>query len=85
MPKPSADAVAARWFRLTGAVCEAVQHAHQRGVIHLDLKPANILVDAGGRPRIMDFGIARLLARPTANLCIEAQERHELKERQFGG
>ena len=31
------------------------------------------------------IGIARLLARPTANLCIEAQERHELKERQFGG
>ena len=31
------------------------------------------------------IGIARLLARPTANLCLEAQERHELKRRQFGG
>ena len=41
-------------------VCEAVEHAHQRGVIHRDLKPSNILVDAGGQPRILDFGIARL-------------------------
>ncbi|MEX2217612.1 MAG: serine/threonine-protein kinase [Phycisphaerales bacterium] len=40
-------------------VCEAVEHAHQKGVIHRDLKPGNILVDAGGRPRVLDFGVAR--------------------------
>jgi predicted Ser/Thr protein kinase len=45
---------------LLARVCDAVQHAHQKGVIHRDLKPGNILVDPAGQPKILDFGVARL-------------------------
>ena len=40
----------------------AMSYAHQRGVVHLDLKPANIMIGKGSTPRIMDFGIARSIA-----------------------
>lgn len=43
---------------LMARVCDAAHHAHQRGVIHRDLKPGNILVNAAGDPKIVDFGIA---------------------------
>ena len=46
-------------LELFAAICEAVQHAHARGIVHRDLKPTNILVDARGRPRLLDFGIAK--------------------------
>ncbi len=42
-------------------VCEAVEHAHTRLVVHGDIKPTNILVTTDGSPRLLDFGIARLL------------------------
>lgn len=46
---------------LLARVGDAIQHAHQRGIIHRDLKPGNILVDESGQPKILDFGIARVI------------------------
>jgi serine/threonine-protein kinase len=45
---------------LVGQICDGLDFAHQHGVVHRDVKPANILLDRTGRPKITDFGVAKL-------------------------
>lgn len=59
-----------RRLELLAQVCDAVAHAHRRGVIHRDLAPKNILVGADGAPRTLDFGVARLMGADGAALTL---------------
>ena len=54
-------------LELFGKVARAVQYAHTNLVVHRDLKPSNILVDARGEPRLLDFGIAKVLEEGAEN------------------
>ncbi len=60
-----------RRLELFQKVCSAVRHAHQHLVIHRDLKPSNILVGSDGEPKLLDFGIAKLLDPGTFPLPVD--------------
>jgi len=57
-------------LELMRTICQAVQHAHQKGVIHRDLKPSNIIVTLDGRPFIVDFGLAKSFLEDDQNLVL---------------
>ncbi|GAB3781631.1 serine/threonine-protein kinase [Dyella agri] len=59
-------------------VCAAVEYAHRSLVIHRDLKPANILVDAQGQPKLLDFGIARLIDAEAVETTLTMTGQHAL-------
>ena len=62
LPPPEALAI-------VPAICDALQYAHDRGIVHRDIKPENILIDKEGRVKIADFGIARILWEPGAEMA----------------
>jgi predicted Ser/Thr protein kinase len=59
---------------IVAQICEALQFAHDEGVVHRDIKPENILIDKRGRVKIADFGLAKLLGQDTAGQGLTATQ-----------
>ena len=60
----------ARALELICQVCDALQYAHDEGVVHRDIKPENLLVDRKGKVKVADFGLAKLLGRSPADYTL---------------
>ncbi len=57
-------------------VCRAMNHAHQRGVIHCDLKPTNVMIASDGAPKVLDFGLSRLIDPDASTTAATSMSHH---------
>jgi|HubBroStandDraft_2_1064218.scaffolds.fasta_scaffold02120_2 predicted Ser/Thr protein kinase len=57
-------------LKIVPQICDALQFAHDEGIVHRDIKPENILIDKKGRVKIADFGLAKLLGRAPEELSL---------------
>ncbi len=60
----------AQALQIVPQICDALQYAHEEGVVHRDIKPENILLDKRGRVKIADFGLAKLLGKTVEELTL---------------
>lgn len=60
-------------LQIVPQVCDALQYAHDEGIVHRDIKPENILIDRKGRVKIADFGLARILGSDPADLRLTGE------------
>jgi serine/threonine protein kinase len=60
-------------LELMWIVCQAVHHAHKRGVIHRDLKPSNIVVSQDGQPHVLDFGLAKTFLKEGSDFTVSIE------------
>jgi tRNA A-37 threonylcarbamoyl transferase component Bud32 len=72
----SGDFSAALALKIVPQVCDALQYAHDEGIVHRDIKPENILLDSKGRVKIADFGLAKLVGLTPAYLTLTGS--HEI-------
>ena len=55
---------------IVSPICDALQYAHDRGIVHRDIKPENILLNSAGQPKIADFGLSKLVGKKEAEFSL---------------